>query len=107
MVSVGRRSTKPARVHEFAKKHALAAASLGYWLRVTKAAKWHHFLDVRSTFNKADTTEVASGRTVVVLNIAGDQFGLIAAIHYDIKKVFVLRLMTHAEYSKGKWKEEL
>ena len=60
-----------------------------------------------STFSEADSTEVASRRTVVVFNIAGKKFRLIAAIHYDIKKVFVLRFMTHAEYSKGKWKEEL
>jgi len=98
---------KPARVHEYAKKHALAAAGLEYWLRITKSAKWRHFLDVRSTFSEADTTEVASGRTVVIFNIGGKKFRLIAAIHYDIKKVFVLRFMTHAEYSKGKWKEEL
>jgi mRNA interferase HigB len=98
---------KPARVHEYAKKHSRAATSLQYWLRITKNAKWRHFVDVRSTFSKADAVEVGSGKTVVVFNIAGDQFRLITAIHYNIQKVFVLRFMTHAEYSKDKWKEEL
>jgi mRNA interferase HigB len=32
--------------------------------------------------------------------------GLIAAIHFNMQIVFVLRLLTHAEYDKNEWKAE-
>ena len=50
---------------------------------------------------------VASGRTVVVFNIAGNHFRLIAAVHYATAIVFALRFLTHAEYSKDTWKDDL
>jgi len=65
------------------------------------------FEDVKRTFTSADALEVDSGRTVVVFNIAGNKFRLITAIHYNVAKVFILRFLTHAEYSKNKWKQEL
>ncbi len=42
-----------------------------------------------------------------VFNIAGNQYRLIAAIHFNMQSVYTLRLMTHAEYSKDRWKDEL
>lgn len=48
-----------------------------------------------------------SGRTVVVFDIAGNRFRMIAAIHFNTAVVFALRFMTHAEYDKNKWKDEL
>jgi hypothetical protein len=33
--------------------------------------------------------------------------GLIVAIHFDRQMVYTLRFFTHAEYSKGRWKDEL
>jgi len=98
---------KTVRVRAWAEAHSVAAANLAHWLAITKASRWENFLDVRSTFSSANAVPVESGRTVVVFNIAGNRFRLITAIHYNIEKVFVLRFLTHAEYSKGRWKEEL
>jgi mRNA interferase HigB len=98
---------KIARVREYAKVHPVSSANLEHWLLITKAANWTNFQDVKCTLNTADAVEVASGRTVVVFNIAGKKFRLITAIHYHIGKVFVLRFLSHAEYSKDKWKQEL
>jgi mRNA interferase HigB len=100
---------KPLRLREYARHHSGAAANLERWITVTKAAAWTNFIDVRSTFgSSADAVEVASGRNVIVFNIAGNKFRLITAIpSYKTRKVFVLRFLTHAEYNKGKWKEEL
>lgn len=39
--------------------------------------------------------------------IAGNKFRLITAVHYDTSEVSVLRFLTHAEYSRNKWKQEL
>jgi len=43
----------------------------------------------------------------VVFNIAGNQYRLITAIHYNVGKVFVLMLLAHAEYGKDRWKDVL
>jgi mRNA interferase HigB len=101
------RIIKLATVREFARQHADAASGLERWLDVTKATEWRKLHDVRQAFRSADEVRVASGRTVVIFNIGGNKYRLIAAIHYNLGKVFVLMFMTHAEYSKGRWKEEL
>jgi mRNA interferase HigB len=101
------RIIKPSTVRVFARQHPAAAAGLGRWLELVKAARWRTLHDVRRVFRSADEVRVASGRAVVVFNIAGNQFRLIAAIHYNLEKVFVLRFMTHAEYSKNRWKDLL
>lgn len=64
-------------------------------------------VDVRRTFPSADMVTVASGRQVIVFNVCGNEFRLIVAVHFDRQKVFILRLLSHAEYSKENWKAEL
>ena len=77
------------------------------WLKRTLAAEWESFADLRRTFPAADGVQVASGKTVIVFNIGGNDFRLIAAVHFNTKVVFVLRFMTHAEYDKNTWKDDL
>ncbi len=101
------RVIKPSRLNEYAKAHARAGKSLEIWYKVVKKAQWRSFIEVRSTFGSADEVKVSSGKNVIVFNIGGNTFRLICAAHYDRKKIFVLRLMTHAEYSKNEWKETL
>jgi mRNA interferase HigB len=71
------------------------------------AARWTSLQDVRATFSHADGVTVKSGRTVVVFNIAGNKWRLITAIHYNRQLLFTLIVLTHAEYSRGKWKDML
>lgn len=40
-----------------------------------------------------------------VFDIGGNKYRLIAAIHYNRKKVYIRHVLTHAEYDRGKWKE--
>jgi mRNA interferase HigB len=30
---------------------------------------------------------------------------LIAAVHYNRRKIYIRHVLTHAEYDRGKWKE--
>ncbi len=101
------RIIKPATIAAWAKAHAGAKSSLVSWMAVVRGAEWNAFPDVHQTFASADQVKVASGRTVIVFNIAGNRFRLIAAVHYTTAIVFALRFLTHAEYSKDKWKDEL
>jgi mRNA interferase HigB len=58
-------------------------------------------------FPHADAVRVASDHEVTVFNVGGNKFRLVTAIHYSAQRVYVLRLMTHAEYSRDSWKETL
>jgi mRNA interferase HigB len=49
------------------------------------------------------------GNAVFVFNLGHGKsaYRLIVAIHFNTQMVFVLRLMTHAEYDKQEWKRDL
>ena len=44
---------------------------------------------------------------IVVFNIGGNKYRLIAAVHYNTQIVYALLFLTHAEYDKDKWKKVL
>ena len=62
---------------------------------------------MRRAYPSADAVRVESGRQVFIFNVCGNDFRLLDAIHFNRQILFTLRFMTHAEYSKGKWKETL
>ena len=94
-------------VRDWAKQNPQAASGLEAWIAVAKAMDWQSLVDVRRTFPNADAVTVASGSTVAVFNIAGNKYRLITALHYNRGMAYTLRFMTHAEYSKDKWKSQL
>lgn len=77
------------------------------WYRIARASRWRSLTQVRAAFPHADPVRVRSGSTVTVFNVCGNKHRLVAAIHYDSQRVFVLAVMTHGEYSRGRWKENL
>lgn len=87
------------------------ASKAGKWLEswrwVVKASDWKNIGDVRKTYPYADPVRIESGRVVTVFNVCGNDFRLITAIHYDKQRIYTLRLLTHAEYDKNRWKKEL
>jgi len=42
---------------------------------------------------------------LTVFNIGGNKVRLIAAIHYNRKKIYIRAILSHAEYDKSKWKK--
>ena len=98
---------KPATVRLWAQKHPTASSSLLGWLALVKVAKFKNFVALRQVYRSADQVQVASGRKVIVFNISGNNYRLISAVHFNTQRVFALRFLTHAEYSKNQWKETL
>ncbi len=92
---------------EFWLAHCEAEASLRTWVQTTKAAEWRNFAEVRKTFPSADLVTVTSGRPVTVFNIAHNRYRLIVAIHYNTRIVYTLMVLTHKEYGRDAWKEQL
>jgi mRNA interferase HigB len=96
---------KPLR--EFAKHYPDAAEALENWYRVLRKSEWKNLQDVRRVYPHADAVTVGSGKIVTVFNIGGNKYRLIAAIHYNRQRVYVLRILTHSVYGKDLWKDSL
>jgi mRNA interferase HigB len=88
-------------------RHPPAARHLEVWRKAVKTAAWRHLMDVRQTYPDTDSVKVGSGRQVLVFNIRRNDYRLIVAAHFNRHIVYVLRFMTHAEYSKHRWKDTL
>lgn len=101
------RIIKSSTLWKFWQKHRKAEASLRLWIRLTRAARWLTFADVQRTFPSADWVTVASGRSVIIFNNAHNRYRLIAAIHFNRRIVYTLIIVTHIEYDRGIWKDQL
>lgn len=102
-----RRIITQKRLREYAAKYPRARASLATWEHRTLGAVWTSTADVRRTFPDVDPVKVASGNTVHVFNIQRNEHRLVAAIHFNTGLVYVLRVMTHRDYSRDAWKDQL
>jgi mRNA interferase HigB len=89
------------RLNEYAASHPTAASALKHWYRLLKGNNFATFAELRRSFPHADQV---GGLTV--FNIGGNKARLIAAIHYNRRKVYIRAVLTHAEYDTGKWKEK-
>ncbi|MGL4553472.1 MAG: type II toxin-antitoxin system HigB family toxin [Gemmataceae bacterium] len=90
------------RLRAFWAAHAGAGTSLRVWFAATRAADWATFAGVRETFGNASA--VGNG---VVFNVAGNRYRLVTRVRYPTRTVFVLRVMTHAEYDdQERWQED-
>jgi mRNA interferase HigB len=101
------RIIKTSMLREFWQSHRQAEASLRTWAQQVRAAQWTCLVDLRKTIPSADMVKVASGRSVVVFNVAGNRYRLIAAVHYNTRIVYTLMILTHKEYDRDAWKEQL
>jgi len=95
------------RLREFWKVHPDAEAALKSWYKVVKNSAWKSPHELAGTIHGVDPVKVSSGNTVSVFNIARNNYRLVAHIHFDKQRAFVLRVMTHKEYDREKWKDEL
>lgn len=94
-------------LREAAPLRSKAGKWLDAWITVVRLADWASIRDVRMTYPSADPVKVASGRSVIVFNVCGNDYRLIVAIHYNKRRVYTLDFMTHAEYDKDTWKNAL
>lgn len=101
------RIIKPSSLSAWAKAHSGTDPALLHWLEVASRAKWHSLTEVRRDFPHADQVRVGSLKPVTIFNLAGNNFRLITAIHYNAGRVYPLDFMTHAQYSEGSRKRTL
>lgn len=95
------------RIREYCARHPDAQSALFGFVRIVRRAAWRDLQEARRTYPHADAVKVSSGSIATVFNVRGNRYRLIVAIHYNRQLVYVLRFLTHAEYDKNAWKEEL
>ena len=88
------------RLNEFAARHPATRSALEHWYREMKRRNFASFAELRSVFPTADQV----GK-LTVFNIGGNRVRLVAAMHYNRRRVYIRAVLTHAEYDAGTWKE--
>jgi mRNA interferase HigB len=101
------RIISPKRLEEYWNTHADAKAPLKKWLKEAESAEWENFEQTREAFPHADQVKVKSKRLVTIFNAGGNNHRIITGLHYNRNRIYILRVMTHSEYSKGDWKRQL
>jgi mRNA interferase HigB len=94
------------RLRDYAKRHPTASPTLDHWTELMLRGQFANLIELRRLLPTADQVTVKSGRTVTIFDIK-NHFRLVTAIHYNRQLVFVLLLLTHAEYDQGHWKKHL
>lgn len=88
------------RLTEFAERYPETTSALAHWYASVKQNSFSSFPNLKLMFPNADRV----GK-LTVFNVGGNKVRLVAAIHYNRKRIYIRAVLTHEEYDKGKWKE--
>jgi mRNA interferase HigB len=76
----------------------IAQRDLLTWFKIAESAGWANFGGLKQTFGSADQVG-----NCVVFDVGNNRFRLIGRVFYGAGKVYVLTVMDHSEYDKGRW----
>ena len=85
---------------QFWERHPDAKPGLESWYNVMRRAQWQTPAEMKLIYSNADLV----GRRTI-FNIAGNKYRLIARVNYRTQRVFVLYILSHAEYDREGWKQ--
>jgi mRNA interferase HigB len=83
-------------LRDFWEEHAEAQEPLKTWYAMAETARWNSPAEVKRLHPNASILR----NNRVVFPIKGNNYRLIAAIHYDTQRLFVRFVGTHAEYDR-------
>lgn len=89
------------RLELFWLEHVDAQSSLKSWYINCRKASWSNLDEVRKIYPHADAVGDCT-----VFNVSGNKYRLIVKIRYKYQRIYVIRVMSHKEYDRGKWKDE-
>jgi mRNA interferase HigB len=83
-------------LREFWEQHPDAEAPLRAWYKISSAAKWENFAELKATFASADA--VRDKR--VIFNIGGNKYRIVARVVYGpFYRMMIKFVGTHHEYN--------
>ena len=84
------------RLTEFGLKHAEASGPLRDWASIMRRKTYTEHLQVQQDFSTVDFI----GPRRAVFNICGNAYRLVVDLRYDLRRVYVRHVVTHAEYDR-------
>lgn len=81
-------------LHSFGRKHPDSIGPLNDWAEKTEAADWSQSADIKNTFRSSDHV----GNHRYVFDIKGNDYRLVAMIHFSTRTLYIRFLGTHGEY---------
>ena len=87
------------RARQFYRRYPQARSALLRWRDTVIESKWSNFSEVKKTFNSADWYQGS-----VIFDIGGNNFRLVAVCRFNLKRVYIDKVLTHEEYEKVNWK---
>ena len=73
---------------------------MAIWYSIMSRTDLGSFAELKRVFGSVDKV----GK-FTVFDVGGNKYRLVAAIHYNRKKVYIRHVLTHAEYDSDRWKE--
>ncbi len=79
----------------------VAQRDLLTWFKLAESAEWANFGALKRTFGSADQVG-----NCVVFDVGNNRFRLIGRVFYAAGRLYILGVMDHREYDKGRWIDE-
>ena len=86
---------------DYCQSHSDSCDALYDWYRVASKARWQNLTEVQATYKTAEAVG-----NFTVFNIKGNRYRLIVDIIYPSQRIYIKYVLTHAEYSKNRWKND-
>jgi len=83
----------------FAAQHPQAQGPLQGWRRVIEKNRFDTWAALKAAFNTVDKVG-----DLVVFNVGGNKYRLVAHIRFEKQIVYIKAVLTHTEYDRGGWK---
>jgi len=80
-------------------EHPDSATALDYWYRLAKRETYRNFAGLKAVFGSVDKVG-----PLFVFDVGGNKLRIIAAVHFNTDKDFILYVLTHRDYERGAWK---
>lgn len=84
------------RLQEFWRIHPEAKKSLEVWFSIMRSRRYANPHEIRGDFPSASFL----GKWRTVFNIGGNKYRLVVDMRYDLGRVYVRHVLTHAEYDR-------
>ncbi|WP_416427207.1 type II toxin-antitoxin system HigB family toxin [Pseudomonas sp. App30] len=90
------------RIWEAKARWPRGANALDAWYRIAKSVRPPDFAAMKQIFPATDKVG-----DLHVFDIGGNKLRLIAVVRYRSQRLYIRSILDHAQYMKGKWKEEI
>ena len=87
-------------LRDFWKRFPESQVPLTRWFKIVQTNDFVNFAALRQTFPSADKVG-----DLIVFNIGGNKYRLIASVHFNRNKLYIRHVLTHREYDKGEWQQ--